>query len=75
MYVTDSLKAIADNTTHFISLGEVVDYGSTLASRWIEIIEQNPEKDPEPEDTRSCAEITEGIFARARITKRQGDKT
>lgn len=64
VYVTDALKAIAENSTHFIVPGHgAVDYGSFLQTRWIDAI--NPEPEPEP-DPRSCTEIATDIWKNIR---------
>ena len=63
IYVTDTLKAIAENTAR------TVKNGATMTKRWIDVIE--PPK-PIKEDNRSCEEIVGDIWARA-FSKR-GDK-
>ena len=65
IYVTDTLKAIAENTAKIIKGG-----GAVMTKRWIDVIE--PPK-PIKEDNRSCEEIVSGIWARAFHNKR-GDK-
>lgn len=55
--------AISSNTTHFMGFEGIVDYGNTLTSRWIDIIEPKP---IEPIDDRPCEEIANDIFARIR---------
>ena len=51
IYVTDCLQAIAENTTHIVGAGGVVDYGKTMKARWIDIIDQKQE------NTQSADEI------------------
>lgn len=63
IYVTDTLKAIAENTAR------TVKNGATMTKRWIDVIE--PPK-PIKEDNRSCEEIVSGIWARA--FNKRGDK-
>lgn len=63
VYVTDALKAIADNTTHYLGANEMIDYGSSLSLRWIDALE--PQKEAE-EDNRTCEEIVHGIWDRMR---------
>ena len=58
--------AIADNTTHLIGMEGVVDYGRTIKTRWIELIESLPETPQEPEDNRSSEEIASDIWERIR---------
>ena len=64
-YVTDALKIIAENTTHYQGAEEMFDYGSTLNARWIDVLE--PQKE-EPTDDRSCEEIVDDIWERIRGT-------
>lgn len=63
LYVTDALMCIASNTTHVATIGGIEDYGSSLSTRWIDILE--PPK-IEPQDNRPCEEIASDIFARIR---------
>ena len=64
-YITDALKALVENSTHYLIPGQgAVDYGITLVSRWAEgPAEPTPEP---PEDDRSCAEIAAGVWERMR---------
>ena len=64
IYVTDALKAIAENTTHYLGAGEVMDYGTTLSTRWIDVLE--PQEIETIEDDRSCVEIVHDIWQRMR---------
>jgi hypothetical protein len=66
VYVTDALMAIASNTTHHMSLEGIVECGSTMTARYIDIIEPPP---IEPIDERPCEEIAQDIFARIRGKK------
>ena len=59
--MTDALKAIADNTTHYVGMDGMVDYGSSLSTRWIDVLE--PQEQEEVDD-RSCEEIVHGIWER-----------
>lgn len=63
IYVTDALKVLAENTTHYQGAEEMFDYGSTLTVRWIELFEPRKE---EPTDNRSCEEIVHDIWERIR---------
>lgn len=63
VYVTDALMAIADNTTHLVGHTGVVDYGRTIKTRWIELLEAKPEP---PEDNRPSEEIASDIWERIR---------
>jgi len=63
IYVTDALKAIAENTTHYLGMSEMIDYGTSLSERWIDVLE--PQEETE-DDTRTCEEITHGIWSRIR---------
>ena len=64
VYVTDALKAIAENTTHYQGAEEMFDYGSSLNLRWIDALE--PKEEEETTDNRSCVEITHSIWERIR---------
>lgn len=64
VYVTDALKAIAENTTHFAGLDGIVDYGTSLSMRWIDALE--PQQQEVEEDDRSCTEIVDDIWERIR---------
>lgn len=61
IYVTEALKAIAENTTHFLGMDGIVDHGKTLSKSWYDIVTAKP-KEEKPEDNRSCEEITADIF-------------
>lgn len=63
MYVSDALKSIAENTTHFLGMDGIVDYGASLTMRWVDVLE--PQEEIE-EDDRSCEEIVHGIWDRMR---------
>lgn len=63
IYVTDALMAIADNTSHFLGVNGMVDYGRTMSQRWIEVLNPPPEK---PEDNRPSDEIAADIWTRIR---------
>ena len=62
VYVTDALKAIAENTTHFAGLDGIVDYGTSLSMRWIDALE--PHEEVKEKDDRSCNEIVHDIWER-----------
>lgn len=64
IYLTDALKAIAENTTHLVGSQGVVDYGTRIQSRWIEILDPPPP--PPPEDDRPSDEIAADIWSRIR---------
>lgn len=56
--------AIAENTTHYLTLnGEMVDYGRTIKTRWIDALSPPPEV---PEDNRPSEEIASEIWDRIR---------
>ena len=65
IYVTDALMAIAENTTHLIGQGGVVDYGKSISQRWIDIMNPQTQK-KEPEDDRPSEEIAADIWKRIR---------
>ena len=58
--------AIAENTTHLVGMQGVVDYGRTIKTRWIDLINTPPEKPQEPEDNRPSEEIAADIWERIR---------
>lgn len=65
-YVTDSLKAIAENTMRRLIPGiGAVEYGSYIPKRWY-----NQE---EPQDERTGDEIAEDIIRRAGLTLKGGE--
>jgi hypothetical protein len=72
-YVTDTLMAIAENTTHFLGMNGVVDYGKTVKTRWIDILNPPPKED-KSEDNRPADEIVSDIWSRIRGTKTQQNK-
>lgn len=63
IYVTDALMAIANNTTHLLGLNGVVDYGTRIKERWIDM--GVPEEEPEV-DERPAEEIASDIWSRIR---------
>lgn len=63
IYVTDCLKAIAENTTHLVGLDGVVEYGAKISERWIDLIEPKAKKIDQNE-TMTCEEIVTGIWKR-----------
>lgn len=65
VYVSDALMAIAENTTHIVGMQGVVDYGKTIKTRWIDIL--NPPPKPK-EDNRPADVIAADIWNR--INKR-----
>lgn len=65
IYITDALKVIAENTTHFAGVDEFIDYGSTMSMRWADVLE--PQKE-EVVDDRPCADIAHEIWERIRGT-------
>ena len=73
IYVTDALQIIAENTTHYLGMNGMFDFGRSLSARWYDLtIGKLPTKGKPVEDTRSCAEITSDIWKRARITAKKG---
>ena len=64
-YVTDVLKAIADNTAHSVNAG---NSGTVILKRYAEVIDRKP---PPPEDKRSCTEIATDIWNRAKIGRKK----
>lgn len=63
VYVTDCLKAIAENGTHLVGASGVVDYGSKMNIRFFDIISPPDETEQEEvEDTRTCADIVDSVW-------------
>ena len=62
IYITDALKAIADNTTHYQGTEGMFDYGSSMSMRWIDVLE--PHEEVKEKDDRSCNEIVHDIWER-----------
>ena len=62
VYVTDALKAIAENTTHLVGAKGVVDYGVKFKTRWIDAL--NPPPPKAPEDNRPCEDIVTDMWNR-----------
>ena len=65
VYISDALMAIAENTTHLVGMQGVVDYGKTINTRWIDILEPPPKP---KEDNRPADVIAADIWSR--INKR-----
>lgn len=61
VYVTDALKTITENTTHYVGAEDMFDYGASINVRWVELIE--PQQEEETDD-RSCEEIVHDIWER-----------
>jgi hypothetical protein len=71
VYVTDVLKLIAENAQKAAVPGVgVIDVGATLSKRWIDLTQPEKQEPEKPEDTRSCREITDDIWARIRGSKK-----
>ena len=68
IYVTDALKAIAENTTHVLTANGMEDYGIRLNHRWIDLVEtpkEEPQEKKNEQSNLSCQEIANGIWERA----------
>lgn len=70
-YISDSLMAIANNTTHFFTLKDgIIDYGTRLNKRFIEYFnlenETELEREEENKDLRSADEIASDMWNRIR---------
>ena len=64
VYVTDALKSLTENTTHYVGVNEMIDYGASLSMRWIDVLE--PQVEEESTDDRPCTEIVHSIWERIR---------
>lgn len=62
--MTDALKAIVENTTHFAGVDGFIDYGTAMSVRWIDALE--PREETEGSDDRSCEEVVHDIWERIR---------
>ena len=72
MYVTDALKAITENTTHFLIPGVgAADYGTSLRMRYADLLDPTPKEPEAPEDTRSAKEIAADMWTRIRGKKQE----
>lgn len=60
--MTDSLKVIAENTTHFMGVEGMFDYGTTMTERWYDQY-ADLGADEIHEDTRSCLEVVDDIWS------------
>ena len=69
-YITDSLMAIAENTTHiFTQRNGIIDYGKRFEKRWIDLVnstQKQTEEKKEEVDTRSAQEIATDMWQRIR---------
>lgn len=62
IYVTDCLKAIAENTTHLMSFEGVIDVGSHMESRFADIIDFEKKKKIEEFEKKSTNQIVDEIW-------------
>ena len=72
VYVTDTLKVIAENTMRHVVPGHgAVEYGASMSRRWLDVIDP-----PEPvvPDDRPAGVIAAGIWQRARIGRKAVSK-
>lgn len=66
VYVTDCLQVLTSNTVHHATFNGVVEYGSKIKERWVDLLE-NKKAQPVPEqkeDPRPCTEIAEDMWKR-----------
>ena len=63
---------IAENTTHFLGAQEMIDYGKTLKTRWVELMEYiKPEEENDLEkDTRTAEEFAADIWRNMKKKKK-----
>lgn len=65
IYITDCLQAIAENTTHLMSLRQgVIDYGSKMQSRWMDLAYSDVEKLKKIDEfnAKTTDEVVDGIW-------------
>lgn len=70
-YLTDAIKALTENTTHYIIPGiqDAISYGAYMPERWIDGV-----KTWEKEDTRTGDEVAEDVIRRAGLTLKGGNE-
>ena len=61
IYLTDTLKVLVENGTHYLTAKGFVDYGKTINRRWFEIM--NPPEEVE-EDNRTISEVVDAIWSK-----------
>jgi hypothetical protein len=64
VYITDCLKAIAENTAHYVGTTGLVKAGMTMQSRYADLVldKQNTKgKAPQKEKTQTADEVVETI--------------
>lgn len=66
IYVTDALKSTVENTKYHLSMDGMISHGVDIPRRWADFAF---EQDKEPEDDRSCKEITGDIWTRAGLKR------
>lgn len=73
IFVTDSLKAVVENTHYITTFDGIIPYGVSVKRRWIDIMNgvKPKEKEKPKEDTRTCEEVVSDIWKNARIGKRK----
>lgn len=71
-YITDALMVIAENTTHFVGAQDMIDYGKTLKTRWVELMEyvKPTEETNLAEDNRTVEEFAANVFHNMKKKKR-----
>lgn len=68
-YITDALMIIAENTTHYVGKSDMFDYGKSLKTRWVELmdyVKKPAEEEPQDleDDIRSAEEFAADIWQR-----------
>lgn len=69
-YLTDAIKAVTENTSHYFvpGAGDVITYGAIMPHRWIDGTKK------QETDTRTGDEIAADVIRRAGLTLKGGNK-
>ena len=61
------MQAIAENTTHYLTVKGMEDYGKTMNKSWAEIIDPpKPTKEEKELENIDCVEFTKNMFKKIR---------
>lgn len=70
IYITDCLKAIAENTTHLLGMDGIVDYGSHMQERFADIINFEQKKKIQEFEQKTTKEVVDDIWNRMKGGKK-----
>ena len=72
--MSDGLQALVENSTHFATMGGMIDHGKMINIRWIDVVEKTADEPQEDIlDTMSCEDIAIGIFKKMRGRETNGN--